>query len=108
MGVLGGVVDRRALAQVGVPDQAEPLEELEVAVDGRRVGGGAPGTGLLAQPGTDGVGGGVLQLRDRRQHLRALGGQPQTAGPQPLGERRRAVLGTHVTSLGPRSGRLVP
>ena len=39
--VLGGVVDRRPLAQVGVPDQAEPLEQLEVAVDRRGVRRGA-------------------------------------------------------------------
>src|SRR3712207_8213967 len=36
--VLGGVVDRRPLAQVRVPDQAEPLEQLEGPVDRRRVG----------------------------------------------------------------------
>ena len=61
--VLGGVVDRRALAQVGVPDQAEPLEQLEVAVDGRGVGRGAARAGLLAQPRADRLGGGVVQGR---------------------------------------------
>ena len=84
------MVDRRALAQVGVPHQAEPLEQLEVAVDGRGVGRRAVGAGLLAQPRADRLRGGVLQRVDRREHLLPLRRQPQAAGPQPLGQRGAA------------------
>ena len=97
MRVLGSLVDRCALAQVRVPDQAEPLQEFERAVDRRGVGRGAVGPGFRAQPGADVLGRRVLERRDRRQHLPPLGGQPQPALAQPFGERSASALCSWAT-----------
>ena len=99
--VLGRVVDRRALAQVGVPDQPEPFQQLEVPVDRGGVRRGAVRTGLVAQPGVDLLGGAVLQRGDRGQHPLALVGQPQPPGPQLRGERRGAGVVGHTLSVEP-------
>ena len=112
--VLGGVVDRRALAQVGVPHQAEPLEQLEVAVDGRGVRRGRAGGRPPRAAGRRSPRGWRAPARRPRPAPARAGRQPQPAGAQPLGERcavvgpviRRGVLVRHPPSLCRRCGRL--
>jgi hypothetical protein len=72
------VVGRRAVAEVGVGDQVELLQELEGAVDGRDV---HPAGGLL-DAGADLVGRPVAHRGHGLQHELALRGQPVAAGPQ--------------------------
>ena len=81
--MLGEVVARRPVVDVRVPDQAELLQRLERAVDGRcghRVRA-VGGHGIH-----DLVGGGVTEPPDGRQHALALRGQALAARPQPLAE----------------------
>src|SRR3569833_1260357 len=108
VGMLRGVVDRRTLPQVGVPHQAEPLEQLEGAVDRGGARRGAVRAGLVAQPRVDLLRGAVLQRGDRGQHPLALAGQPQPAGPQLRSQRWCALRSGHGASLAREYGRVVP
>ena len=82
-GVLGEVVARRPVVDVGVPDQAELLQRLERPVHGRR------GHGVRAVGGHgihDLLGGGVTEPPHGGQHALALRRQALAARPQPLPE----------------------
>ena len=69
--VLGRAVGRRAVAEVGVPDEAELLEQLERAVDGGDVDAGHRLADLLRR--------GVAELAHGGQHLLALRRDAQPA-----------------------------
>src|SRR3954465_8974405 len=73
--VVGGVVGRRAVAEMGVGDEAELLEQLERAIDGRDV----DAAGGAAYPLGDLVGGGVAERGDGLEDELALRGEPVAA-----------------------------
>lgn len=78
--VLGGAVARSAVAEVGVGDQAEALEQLYGAVDRGHVHIGEAGRDLLR--------GGVTQRAHGIEHALALRGHAQPARPQRVGQVR--------------------
>ncbi len=81
--MLGEVVARRPVVDVGVPDQAELLQGLERAVDG----GGGHGIRTVGGHGIhDLVGGGVAEPAHGGQHALALRRQALAPSPQPLAE----------------------
>jgi sortase A len=79
VGVVGKVIGRRAVVEVGVGDHAHALERLEVAIDGGK-GQGSPAVS------TDGRGKtirrGMAEDTDRLDDPLPLRGQPHTPGPQ--------------------------
>ena len=98
------VVRRGAVAEVCVPDQAELLEHLEGAVDGRDV----DRTGLLADLGEHLVGGGVAEPVDGAQDQLALRGQALAAAPEPLGEVTHRPRPLTAAAAGPTGAAAAP
>jgi 4-amino-4-deoxychorismate lyase len=98
--VLGRPVRRGPMTEVGVPDEPDLLQQLQRPVDG----GDVDAVHALA----DALRGGVAEGAHRGQHLLALRGQPQAAGPQLVGEvgggprrrRRGVVVGVHASIVG--------
>ena len=72
------------MTQMGVPDQAQFFEQLQRAVDRRRVDGGNRVADLLRR--------GVAEGAHRGEHLLALGGDAQPAGAQFGGEVGHAAM----------------
>jgi hypothetical protein len=72
--VVGRTECRRAVAEVGVPDQADLLEHFEGAVDGGDLDAGHFVADLLRR--------GVSETAHRRQHLLALRRHAQAARVQ--------------------------
>jgi len=91
--VLG--VARGAVAEVGVPDQSDPLHQVERPVHGGDVDGGR---GPL-HAGADLLRGGVPELADGVEHELPLGGHPQPALVQ-----RRAQCGDPIGVVEPVRG----
>ena len=81
--MLGEVVARRPVVDVGVPDQAELLQGLERAVDG---GGGHRARPVGRHGIHDLVGGRVAEPAHGGQHPLALRRQALAPRPQPLPE----------------------
>ena len=82
-GVLGEVVARRTVVDVGVPDQTQLLKCIEGAVHRRRGNLSAP----VARHGIhDLVRGRVTEPPHGAEHPLTLRGQPLAAGPQSLAE----------------------
>ncbi len=78
MFVVGQPKRRGPVAEVGVPQQAQLLEQLNGPVDGRGV--------HIGDGRADAFRGGVLKRTDRLQHLLALRSHSQTPLVQPLGQ----------------------
>ncbi len=85
---------RRAVAEMGVPEQAELLEQLNRAIDGGRVD--------IGDGGTDSFRRRVFEGAHRVQHLPALGSHSQTPLMQPLCELGvRNLVGGHASIVSP-------
>jgi hypothetical protein len=95
IGVLGRVVGRRSVAQVGVSDQSELFEKLERPIDRRDV----DATGRTTYPFGDLVRRGMTQRRHCLEHELALRGQPVAARTQ-LRVPGLTGLARHARSLG--------
>src|SRR5450631_3508847 len=81
VGVIGKVIGRRAVVEVGVGDLAHLLERLEVAVDG---GKGQGRTAVPTYGRGQAVGRSVVEDTDRIEDPHPLRGQPHTPSPQTL------------------------
>ena len=81
VGVIGEVVGRRAVVEVGVRDHAHLFERLEVAIDGGQ-GQGRPA--VLSNGRGESIRWGVAKLTDRIDDSFPLPGQPHAPGPQPF------------------------
>lgn len=86
-GDFGGVVRGGAVAEVGMGDQPELLQQLEGAVDGRDVDASRP----LPYVRADGIGRGVHQIAYGFEDELALRGQPIAVCPQLLLPRRHGA-----------------
>ena len=83
--VIGELIGRRAVVEMGVRDDAEPLERLERAVDGGRR---QRGTAVARKMGDDLVRGGVSEAGERIDDPAPLGRQAFPVGAQHRGEVR--------------------
>ena len=79
VGVVGQVIARRAVVEVGVSHDCERLQRLEGPVDGR---GCERGSAIGRDPGDDLVGGGMAQCCHGIEHPLALVCHPAPLGPQ--------------------------
>jgi sortase A len=79
VGVVGKVIGRRAVVEVGVGDHAHALERLEVTIDGGQ-GKGRPAVSTHGRGKT--VRRGMAEGTDRGDDPLPLRGQPHTPGPQ--------------------------
>src|ERR1035437_7193756 len=99
--MIGEVVGRRAVVEMGVRDHAHFLKRLEVAIDGGQ------GQGRSAVSG-DGRGepirGGVTEPADRINDSLPLPGQPHTPGPQTLAKVLHPCEPTRRSLTLPRAG----
>ena len=79
VGVVGQVVGRRAVVEMGMGDQAHLLESLEIAIDGRE-GKGRPAVSTHCRG--QAVRRGVAERSDRGDDPFPLWGQPHALCPQ--------------------------
>ena len=81
VGVIGEVVGRRAVVEMGVRNHAHLFERLEVAIDGgQRQGRPA----VLSDGRSESIRRGVTKRTDRIDNSLPLPGQPHASGPQTL------------------------
>ena len=81
VGVIGQVVGRRAVVEMGVRDHANPFERLEVAIDSGQ-GQGRPA--VLSDGRGESIRCGMAEVTDRIDDSLPLPGQPHAPGPQPF------------------------
>lgn len=79
--VIGEVIRRRAVVEVGVRHHADLLKRLEVAIDG----GQGQGRPTISSDGCgESIGRGVTEPTDRIDDSLPLPGQAHATGPQPF------------------------